>query len=260
MFYVNTRHNFETVFQWLVMCATTSPCIAPARAERTCRKGFKNATKLAQCHRFDQAVVNVLLSNRHDFDVTQYGANLRGVYVRRHEDELTHNWHTLLRRGQSWRGNILLRNVDENALQVNTWTQTKHINIKLGRKRSLNEHRWNLLNWRETVTCLDRRCRRQSLLRSEVGWNLRSLRKPRATRRLRKTRQKRWYRGINDERMCIGAPISNSSEARPNARLTLSYFSFPSSSRNVLRTALRACVRVTLAGRVWVEWGLFLNK
>ena len=99
MFYVNTKHNFESVFKWLLMCALTPSCIAPHDAERQCHKGFKNATKLAQCHRFDQAVVNVLLSNHHDFDTTQYGLHPREVRVSRHDDELPPNCDSLLQHG-----------------------------------------------------------------------------------------------------------------------------------------------------------------
>ncbi|KAI0238690.1 hypothetical protein LSAT2_010574 [Lamellibrachia satsuma] len=70
-FVVNTRSNFDEVLWWYYMCALTQDCIA-SMTNRFCNFPNDHYKTFAKCHRFDQSLANILLSNRWRYNTTRY--------------------------------------------------------------------------------------------------------------------------------------------------------------------------------------------
>ena len=69
----NTRIIFKHVLRWMYLCALEETCIAPIR---TTGCSFTNGRYkyFANCHRFDQSLMNILLSNHFGYNETKYVA------------------------------------------------------------------------------------------------------------------------------------------------------------------------------------------
>ena len=64
MLVYNTKEAYTNFLHWAYLCALTADCIAPVDALKCRFKG--NTFRIrAGCHRYDQAMVNLLLSNWH---------------------------------------------------------------------------------------------------------------------------------------------------------------------------------------------------
>ena len=65
-----TREIYQHVLKWFVLCSLTSHCIAPTY-RATCN--FTDFYLLyGGCSRFDQSVLNVLLSNYFNYNISRY--------------------------------------------------------------------------------------------------------------------------------------------------------------------------------------------
>ena len=66
LYIANTPQIIDDVTQWWVLCSSTPDCLSPQGAQRFCP--FRNDSLRfgddIVCHRYDQAIVNVLLLNR----------------------------------------------------------------------------------------------------------------------------------------------------------------------------------------------------
>ena len=83
MFFVLTRYNFENIIYWFVLWALEHPGdMKPARS--ICNVTIKDRSS---CRRFDQACINILLSNLHSFNQSVYSlANSRVPLTYRRDD------------------------------------------------------------------------------------------------------------------------------------------------------------------------------
>ena len=68
----NTGVGYENVLRWAFLCALTADCIAPSGSKRACRFKKDRWSYYGNCHRYDQAAMNLLLSNWLDFNITKY--------------------------------------------------------------------------------------------------------------------------------------------------------------------------------------------
>ena len=73
----NTRTVFEHVLRWMYLCALEKKCIAPTSALHCY---FKDKyTDYAKCHRFDQTMMNILLSNQFGLETSSYAFTSKPV-------------------------------------------------------------------------------------------------------------------------------------------------------------------------------------
>ncbi|KAI0238682.1 hypothetical protein LSAT2_010566 [Lamellibrachia satsuma] len=70
-FVVNTRSNYDEVLFSYYLCALTQDCIA-SMTNRFCKFSKDRYGSFAKCHRFDQSLANLLLSNRWCYNSTRY--------------------------------------------------------------------------------------------------------------------------------------------------------------------------------------------
>ena len=76
MIIFNTLEVQRDVMKWAVICALCKNCIAPLGAKLDCRKELiGKANYFIDCHRYDQAVFNVLVANAYNFEVDRYVFN-----------------------------------------------------------------------------------------------------------------------------------------------------------------------------------------
>ena len=66
-----TKWVMENIMYWFHFCALDRYCIAPPGAQSNCKRE-NMSKKYWDCHRFDQTVINLLLSNAFTFDTTNY--------------------------------------------------------------------------------------------------------------------------------------------------------------------------------------------
>ena len=72
MLIFNTWEVYENVLKWAYACALVPDCIEPNRLVE-CHFGLTYVfTAYAKCHRFDQSIINILLSNWWHNNPTQY--------------------------------------------------------------------------------------------------------------------------------------------------------------------------------------------
>ena len=73
MLLYKTAIGYEKVMRWAFLCALTESCIAPRGHTRWCKFGKNRYTQFAHCNRYDQSVMNLLLTNWLDFDEKKFG-------------------------------------------------------------------------------------------------------------------------------------------------------------------------------------------
>ena len=79
-----THLVYNNVIKWWVLCALDQKCIAPITDTRcTFPTPAHSFTVYANCHRFDQSAINILLANLYDFDESLYYAKDKLVDIRR---------------------------------------------------------------------------------------------------------------------------------------------------------------------------------
>ena len=69
----NTHQVYWNVLHWAYLCSLTEKCIAPSDEIRCNFKGSP-FDRYAHCHRYDQSMLNLLLSNWHQYDEGRYTA------------------------------------------------------------------------------------------------------------------------------------------------------------------------------------------
>uniref|UniRef100_A0A0K0EXC1 HTH_21 domain-containing protein n=1 Tax=Strongyloides venezuelensis TaxID=75913 RepID=A0A0K0EXC1_STRVS len=82
VFAVKTKDIVDKVLKWYLLCSLEKDCISPPNSRLTPCK-LKNAgyDKISyDCHRYDQSVVNVLLSNVNNFDSSNYISQLTNFF------------------------------------------------------------------------------------------------------------------------------------------------------------------------------------
>ena len=67
-----TEHVMENIMKWFVLCTLEKNCIAPISQRHCSFKKDDWFNTFAECHRYDQAVVNILLANYYNYDRSQY--------------------------------------------------------------------------------------------------------------------------------------------------------------------------------------------
>ncbi|WKY04703.1 hypothetical protein Q1695_005595 [Nippostrongylus brasiliensis] len=81
MMYVVRTNVSIGILKWLVLCAVERNCMSPPGAEKSCHFGSDKFSQYAHCHRFDQAVLNILLANAYDYDTKRYTSGLGSADV-----------------------------------------------------------------------------------------------------------------------------------------------------------------------------------
>ncbi|KAL6735735.1 hypothetical protein Aduo_006148 [Ancylostoma duodenale] len=76
-FVAKTTESME-ILKWYVLCALEKNCMAPPGARLTCQFGSDRYTQFANCHRYDQSVINLLLSNAYGYNARNYVSSLGG--------------------------------------------------------------------------------------------------------------------------------------------------------------------------------------
>ncbi|WKY04696.1 hypothetical protein Q1695_005591 [Nippostrongylus brasiliensis] len=76
MMYVVRTSESIGILKWLVLCALERNCMSPPGADIYCHFGSDKFSQYAHCHRFDQAVLNILLANAYDYDTKWYTSGL----------------------------------------------------------------------------------------------------------------------------------------------------------------------------------------
>ena len=71
MIVINTPEVQTHIMKWLVTCALIEDCIAPVGAKLYCGFNFPK-DKFGGCHRYDQSLVNILVSNAYSADRNRY--------------------------------------------------------------------------------------------------------------------------------------------------------------------------------------------
>lgn len=72
IFIVNTKKAYDNILRWMYLCSLTRDCIAPLGASVGCKGFGPDGQTHGRCHRFDQAVLNILLANSVGYDPQKY--------------------------------------------------------------------------------------------------------------------------------------------------------------------------------------------
>ena len=71
MIVINTPEVQKHIMKWLAICSLEEDCIAPVGSELYCGFNFPK-DKFGGCHRYDQSLVNILVSNVYSSDRNRY--------------------------------------------------------------------------------------------------------------------------------------------------------------------------------------------
>ncbi|KAL6735736.1 hypothetical protein Aduo_006149 [Ancylostoma duodenale] len=74
-FVAKTTTSIE-ILKWYVLCALEKNCMAPPGARLYCQFGRERYMQYANCHRYDQSVINLLLSNSYGYNARNYVSSL----------------------------------------------------------------------------------------------------------------------------------------------------------------------------------------
>ena len=85
-----TRGTFRSALYWWYRCSLDERCIAPAAGGPYCQFALNTRyTSYANCHRYDQSAINILLSNRWHMNTSVYADSTDFFRIERH---LTHRF------------------------------------------------------------------------------------------------------------------------------------------------------------------------
>ena len=79
----NTKEVHDQIMRVFTACALEPSCLAPPGAKWQCRFDF-TGRKHADCHRFDESALNILLKNMFDFDMASF--TRRNNYFRPYDE------------------------------------------------------------------------------------------------------------------------------------------------------------------------------
>ena len=79
--YYRTRHTIENILKWYVVCALEPECIAPKGSQLYCR--FRGLSLYANCHRYDQSLINIIMSNFYHFNSSLYTSSIKFYTISR---------------------------------------------------------------------------------------------------------------------------------------------------------------------------------
>ncbi|XP_046573100.1 uncharacterized protein LOC124281127 [Haliotis rubra] len=72
----NSNHLKHFFTRWLVQCALEEYCMAPPGSKRKCNLNlYPKSKKYADCHRYDESAINLLLASWHNYDIDHYAAH-----------------------------------------------------------------------------------------------------------------------------------------------------------------------------------------
>jgi len=72
MIILNTEDVQKHIMKWLCVCAFKQECIAPPGSQLYCGPSVRQRDKYAGCHRFDQALINILAKNLYGAEDERY--------------------------------------------------------------------------------------------------------------------------------------------------------------------------------------------
>ncbi|XGW26300.1 hypothetical protein V3C99_007150 [Haemonchus contortus] len=70
-FIVKTKETIS-ILKWLVLCALEMGCMAPPGSQLNCNFNGDRYTRYANCHRYDQSAINLLLANMYGCNSSKY--------------------------------------------------------------------------------------------------------------------------------------------------------------------------------------------
>ena len=68
---INTAEVQKYIMKWLVVCVLKTDCIAPVGSTLWCNKTFPRE-RFGGCHRYDQSLLNILVSNAYNHEEERY--------------------------------------------------------------------------------------------------------------------------------------------------------------------------------------------
>ncbi|XP_046349911.2 uncharacterized protein LOC124130899 [Haliotis rufescens] len=72
----NSAHLKHFFTRWLVQCALEEYCMAPPGSQKKCNLNlYPKSNKYANCHRYDESAINLLLASWHNYDIDHYAAH-----------------------------------------------------------------------------------------------------------------------------------------------------------------------------------------
>ncbi|CEF62835.1 Protein of unknown function DUF1647 family-containing protein [Strongyloides ratti] len=79
---VRNNESMKNVIKWFVLCSLQEDCIAPKYSKKQCN-GFKSdrySYNVDNCHRQDQSIINIILWNAYNQNVTEYTSGYNNFY------------------------------------------------------------------------------------------------------------------------------------------------------------------------------------
>ena len=77
---INKDEVQKDIMKWLVICVLKKDCIAPPGSTLFCDYNFPRQ-KFGGCHRYDQALLNILVSNTYNHDEARYHFERRNTFA-----------------------------------------------------------------------------------------------------------------------------------------------------------------------------------